>query len=468
MGTVKVLLGAVLLNACLLIGGCAGSTTAASPNSAPGRNVQPGNGFPPPSTLHSASYTQQGLHIWGADYSASLPKNHVSPYHYGICHDAVFSPNADEGSHDPANMAYATYIFQLDGYNLEPALRFNWVTTGDFDDAWIALADFQRDRWVWYALPASGVLAFDPAKNISDTGEMYTVVLLAGRQQWQLRLLRVGPELSPPAVLLDATPIMENIPLAVNFSAARSFDPDGGSIAKYEWDWDGDGTYDADTGATPTATYTYTEVGSFPAVVRATDDEGDTSTATITIQPISYHCEPDTLYAIPLASHAAVGEPVRILVATGQLPYMFQFLSAVTVSFEQGGAYVADSFNIGAPGGERTDTDGYWALLGPPAPGNGNYLDIGDYHNPNKGSLSQEGLNYLSFCVVPQGSFESPTSIGQGTLLLNFELAFSTPGTYHLGFIQTIDTLDKTYYSDQNGHNHYWGVLDNSNTIVVE
>jgi outer membrane protein assembly factor BamB len=87
----------------------------------------------------------------------------------------------------------------------------------------------------------------------------------------------------PPVAELDADPMSGDPPLMVDFNASGSYDPDGGSIVKFEWDWEGDGTYEHDSGTTPTAQHTYNDDGTYPAKVRVTDDEFTTSTATAVI-----------------------------------------------------------------------------------------------------------------------------------------------------------------------------------------
>ena len=70
------------------------------------------------------------------------------------------------------------------------------------------------------------------------------------------------------------------LPLAVDFDASASFDTDG-SIVLYEWDFDGDGTYDTNTGASPSAGFVYNDSGLFDPVVRVTDDDGASDTASL-------------------------------------------------------------------------------------------------------------------------------------------------------------------------------------------
>jgi PKD repeat protein len=180
----------------------------------------------------------------------------------------------------------------------------------------------------------------------------------------------------------------------------------------------------------------------------------------------TFALDPDELYAVPLKATAAVGEPVTILVATGQPAHALQFLSSVGFTIENAGTYVPNSFNIGIPGGARTDTDGYWALMGPPPPPNGSYQDFGDMWMPGSPVDIGGGLHRYSFAIVTMGSYAAPVSIGDGAILFNFELTFSTPGTYHLGF-QDNSVFDVTYYSDQNSVTYYWSALDNSYTITV-
>jgi hypothetical protein len=144
-------------------------------------------------------------------------------------------------------------------------------------------------------------------------------------------------------------------------------------------------------------------------------------------------------------------------------------MSSVGFTVETAGTYVGSSFNVGWPGGLRTDTDGYWALLGPPAPANGAYLDLGDALMPGAATDIGGGLHRYNFAVVTQGPFAAPAAIGtgQGPVLYTFQVSFSAANIYHLGFQLNDGAFDQTYYSDQNGTNFFWGTLDGSNTITV-
>lgn len=78
-----------------------------------------------------------------------------------------------------------------------------------------------------------------------------------------------------------ADPLSGTAPLDVTFSVSAS-DADG-SIAGYEWDFDGNGTYEASTSTVPVS-HTYTAPGTYKAVVRVTDDDGASVTASVTIE----------------------------------------------------------------------------------------------------------------------------------------------------------------------------------------
>jgi len=64
------------------------------------------------------------------------------------------------------------------------------------------------------------------------------------------------------------------------FDGRTSYDPDG-AVTNYEWEFDGDGTTDA-TGET--ANYTFDEPGRYDVTLTVTDNEGNTSSTTKTVE----------------------------------------------------------------------------------------------------------------------------------------------------------------------------------------
>jgi len=125
-------------------------------------------------------------------------------------------------------------------------------------------------------------------------------------------------EVLPPVADItvdDSGPVVGE---TVTFDASGSYDPDGGSITKYEWDFDGDGTWDEDTGCTSTASHVYGDSGNYDATVRVTDDEGVPATDAVAVA---------VTHLSPVANLSA--SPT-----SGQAP--------LTVSFDASGSYDRD------------------------------------------------------------------------------------------------------------------------------
>ncbi len=85
-----------------------------------------------------------------------------------------------------------------------------------------------------------------------------------------------------PVARLTADVTTGALPLAVDFDASTSSDPDGGTLT-YEWDLDGDGEFDDGTG--PTASATYETADDVEVAVRVTDESLVSSVATLTVRP---------------------------------------------------------------------------------------------------------------------------------------------------------------------------------------
>ena len=88
-------------------------------------------------------------------------------------------------------------------------------------------------------------------------------------------------ETGTPTATADANPTTGDVPLDVSFTGTGN-DADG-TILLYEWDFDGDGIYDWSNGSSGNTSYTYNHVGSYVATLRVTDNDGKTSTDSITI-----------------------------------------------------------------------------------------------------------------------------------------------------------------------------------------
>jgi hypothetical protein len=209
--------------------------------------------------------------------------------------------------------------------------------------------------------------------------------------------------------------------------------------------------------------------GASGAVAIAADDHhGGTDTAAQAVAIASPLTTPGALYAVPLSLETAVDTPVTVVVATTTLAQPVRFLNSAALTVGNAGTYVPGSFNIGVPAGARMDTDGYWTLLGPPAPQSGQYLDLGDSLMPGTPVDIGGGRKRYEFSVIPIGEFQTPAVLPHGgAVLFNFKLTFSQPGMYKLSFQQSSGGADYTYYSDGSGVNRFWPALMQSQTITV-
>ncbi len=88
-----------------------------------------------------------------------------------------------------------------------------------------------------------------------------------------------------PEAVLTADPVYVTVnDTNVTLDGSSSYDPDGGSITKYEWDWTADGTYDYnETPGDGIVTHSYSNAGIYTVRLRVTDNEQSTSTDTCTV-----------------------------------------------------------------------------------------------------------------------------------------------------------------------------------------
>jgi len=191
------------------------------------------------------------------------------------------------------------------------------------------------------------------------------------------------------------------------------------------------------------------------------DHRGGTATSTVTVTCPPFHLAFDTLYALPLQSTVAAGDPVTIVVATGVPANPFQYMVGVRVTAPKssGFAYVPNSFNSGSVGGSTFgDVDGFWTCMEP----TGFLLpqNYGIYQRQDAGG----GLYAYDFNVTPLGGSDVSTCDGA---LFNLQATFTTPGTYHLGF-QAENGVSRTYYQDgSQTPDRFWGDITNADAPSI-
>jgi len=94
--------------------------------------------------------------------------------------------------------------------------------------------------------------------------------------------ITVTPPPPAPVAQAVADPTQGYSPLEVDFTGLGR-DSDG-FITKLEWDFKGDGTFVDFTGTGGAASYTYNDVGVYNAVLRVTDNDGNSGTDTVRIK----------------------------------------------------------------------------------------------------------------------------------------------------------------------------------------
>jgi len=173
------------------------------------------------------------------------------------------------------------------------------------------------------------------------------------------------------------------------------------------------------------------------------------------VEPPAGQYASDTLFAIPQQTTAAVGDQVTVLVVTGIPAHPFQYMSCCSVTVETGATYVANSFNVGEIGGVTGDADGFWAEMNP---SDGFLLPPDNFLFGQETALG-DGRHRLSFNVTPIGGSELLATEGA---LCNFQLEFSEPGVYTLGFLDATGVVKRTYYSDSAPEEYFWGDISNN------
>lgn len=200
--------------------------------------------FPPPSMLHAASFATMDLVRYGQDFEPTLPNNKVTKF---VDH-ASFAPqySVPGGTFDKA--AYAIYHFNIADFPLDPTIHFSFSMARDYANAWVAVADFTKDRWDWMSIPASGVVTFDPARHFSTGWDMYVIPLFIGHEYWDLTAIRVGTIIAPQ--INSITPLSgetgKSVKLVADVSGTAPFD--------YHWSFTGFGTPEESFSESPSVT----------------------------------------------------------------------------------------------------------------------------------------------------------------------------------------------------------------------
>jgi glucose/arabinose dehydrogenase len=147
--------------------------------------------------------------------------------------------------------------------------------------------------------PDTGLIVdyeYDPATRL-----VHLVDLAAGRVY---RLRHTGGDANhPPVAAASADPPQGSVPLAVAFSSAGTFDPDG-DVLTYHWDFGNGGASTA-----PNPTHTYTEAGHYTAVLTVRDAYAAAATAEVEVTATVPPAGEGPAAAVPFGVEAVFPEP---------------------------------------------------------------------------------------------------------------------------------------------------------------
>jgi PKD repeat protein len=150
--------------------------------------------------------------------------------------------------------------------------------------------DFQGDGcFTW-----SSLVGPNATHTYTEPGLYYPVLKATNGtdtvKTWIFQAL-ISPDNEPPEVVV-ASEYMEV--MRGDTAIFTGIAIDDGEVVLYEWDFNGDGIFDFESTTTAAATWTYSNIGEYTAVLRATDDQGSTGTATVTVV---VHNQPPTVEA---------------------------------------------------------------------------------------------------------------------------------------------------------------------------
>jgi hypothetical protein len=128
-----------------------------------------------------------------SDYDTGLPFSWVSQDFAG----AEFTPNWTAANPNNSMIAYATYRFSTTGFTGTATIGINWADgkgPQDYSTYFIAVANWQLNRWEWFEGPLDGVVTLSGlAPYTAGNGDMMVMVALTGTTACTLSSVTVGP-----------------------------------------------------------------------------------------------------------------------------------------------------------------------------------------------------------------------------------------------------------------------------------
>lgn len=231
--------------------------------------------LPAPLALRDSMVLTSGVFRHGSQYVGTLPHQLIAP----VGDHLSFTPDWHAGGLTGA--AYALYAFDSTGYSTDDKLHLTWLMPGSsYGVLWIGLANFEHNRWDWFAGPESDVLAFNSSEQ-ADFGRVCAVVLCLGSDPWELKSISISADMPP--VVKSVSPLEGFAGSQVTFSAEVV-----GSAGSYSWNFGGGAVPDTSTEAFPSITLSGS--GIYSGTVAVSNSCGtDTFDFVLTITQLEVH-----------------------------------------------------------------------------------------------------------------------------------------------------------------------------------
>lgn len=232
--------------------------------------------------------------ISGPKFDCAAPRND-SPNNTGkvdlppaqpawITYDGGSVPEFGTGSESPMGGPVYRYDPGLNSDTKFPAYYDGTFFAAEWDRGWIKNIVMDADGQPLAINPFPAKIRRPMDVEFGPDGSLYVLDYGSGyfggaADSALYRIDYVKGQRAPVAVI-EAEPTSGSVPLTVNFSSDRSWDPDPGDTFTYAWDFNDDGRIDS---TEPNPTFTYAVAGVFTARLTLTDQSGKTGTATVQI-----------------------------------------------------------------------------------------------------------------------------------------------------------------------------------------
>jgi hypothetical protein len=272
----------------------------------------------------------------------------------------------------------------------------------------------------------------------------------------------VAELLKPPIAMADCETFPVWVTKPVHFQDMGSFDPDGGSIVKYEWDWENDGVFDEEGSD---VYHTWDTPGIYYVEFRVTDDESETGVLSIPIE-----VEVKAL-AVPVAAASVypnpgfVNQPIHFYNTDSYDPDSGDVV-LYEWDWENDGVFDAvgiEAFNSwGAPGTyyvqlRVTDDDGQTGVLSQP-------LEVTIFEsNPlNIQDLTPPSLNFSPKDLAIDGNYAYVAASGNGLHI------FDITNPANPVWVNRVETGNGVIYDDTAGDDATAVAVENGYAYVAD